>query len=291
MNGFIRSLRKFELKLLKSWKRESYARPSFAKLSSTALEGTEIFQQFKLKDFYDYILKNKEHPDIHHYDLNQTENLHFTLLRNPHFFIDVYAWMDHTEIHAHNFTGCFQMLEGDFTQTQYEFSPERTDTNWATGNLKLKERIRMTKGQVLAIPEGELFIHQVYHFARPSVSLCVRTPDSRAPYFSYFYPGLRLSETSFKRPDILRIKALNQLCGLKENLPKKAIQELLTTLNPSALMYEYLSGLPSFRPSPTMKNFLDKEIERHIEKTIKIDLQSIRRKNLIHMTKLEMGRP
>lgn len=236
-----------------------------------------------------HILCAANHPDIHHYDLNFTRNIQFTLLRNKAFFIDVYLWMEHTEIHAHNFSGAFQVMEGKFNQTRYTFDAGKGARDWNLGKLSLEARESLALGQAYAIHSGERFIHQVYHFDNPSISICIRTNNTTRPYYSYFYPGLRLKETGFKRPDILRIKALHQLSEINGKLTKKNCADLISTLPLSPLMNDYLLSLPTFNLGQEQKSLVEKTIEARVIKECDFDLKDIRRKNLVHMTKLEMS--
>ncbi len=289
INVFLKSLKTLEKKLLKEWEQEDFSREKFTSLSTNLLNEHQLGDYFNLKDFLCFIIKNKKHPNIHHYDLNFTGNIHFTLLRNKHFFVDLYSWTTHTEIHSHNFSGCFQILEGRFAQSYYSFKKERHGENWALGNLKLNKREVLSINNTYSIEEGEKFIHQVFHLDSPSVSLCIRTPDTEDKYFSYFNPGLRLSDTTFNRPEYLRIKSFTQYCSLQKQFPIKITLELIKGLKPSRMMYEYLHGLPSFRLTPTHMVALEREIAKHFKKKLGKDLKEIRYKHNIHITKLEMS--
>jgi hypothetical protein len=286
---FLNLLKSLEDELLANWKQKKFSQEEFTSLSTALFNKHQVGDHFNLEDFLSFIIKTKNHPDIHHYDLNFTENIHFTILRNKHFFIDLYSWATHTEIHSHNFSGCFQILKGRFAQSYYGFQKDRQGANWAEGNLKLKKREVLSVNSTYSIEEGEKFIHQVFHLDNPSVSLCIRTPDTHDKYFSYFYPGFRLNDTTFVRPEYLRIKAFSQYCQIQKGYSSKIAIELIQGLKPSRLMYEYLQGLKTIRVQPNIKVFLEKEIEKHFKKSIGIDLKELRKKHLIHITKLEMS--
>jgi hypothetical protein len=286
---FVDSLKTLEDELLIKWKKENFSKEKFTPLSTKIFNKHQLGDQFNLEDFLSFIIENKKHPDIHHYDLNFTENIHFTILRNKHFFIDLYSWATHTEIHAHNFSGCFQILKGRFAQSYYGFQKERHGQNWAEGKLLLRKQEVLSVNNTYSIEEGEKFIHQVFHLDKPSVSLCIRTSDTQDKYFSYFYPGFRLNDITFNRPEHLRIKAFSQYCQIKKRYPSKIAVELIEGLKPSRLMYEYLQGLKTIRVPPNIKASVEREIEKHFIKSIGVDLKDLRKKHLIHITKLEMA--
>ena len=286
---FIKKLKVIETKLLKNWKQEQYSQKIFPRLSSELLKTDPLASHFNLEEMLGFMIKNNKHPDIHHYDLNNTKNIHFTILRNPHFFIELYSWATHTEIHSHNFAGSFQVLNGQFAQSLYSFKKDRQGHGWATGKLLLKTHESLSENQTIAISDGTSFIHQVFHFETPSVSLCIRTPDSHKKYYSYFYPGLRLDHVSFSKPEQLRIKAFSQLCSTHSAFPLTLSRSLLDGLRYASLMYEYFNGLPTFQLSFEVRLKLEFEVEKHIKKNLGFDLLIFRKNHLLYMNKLEMS--
>jgi hypothetical protein len=276
-----------EKELLSNWQKSGFDLLQFPSLAREQLE-KKSFENFDVKEFLNYVIKSHHHLDIHHYDLNFTENIHFTLFRNPYFFIDIYSWMEHTEIHSHNFSGCFCILQGDFSQTSYDFKKNREGNNWALGVLNLVKREKLSIGSIHEIVEGEKFIHQVFHFNNPCVSLCIRTPDTKRDYLSYFYPGLRLGRTSFKRPDFLRMKALNQLILVSKEFPVLLAKEMIASLEISPLVYDYMSGHSFFKLKGESLLELEKLIEQRIEEELGVNISQMRRQNQIHIRKLEL---
>lgn len=289
MNQFLNHLKKLEKDLLKHWKAKRFNNDLFPVLAQELLDAYDMHLKFEnIDSFLKFLICNLGHPDIHHYDLNQTENIHFTLLRNKYFFIDMYSWMDHTEIHAHNFLGAFQVLSGEFYQSTYQFKRKTEKKYMALGLLQLQGQNLLERGHVQRIIQGEGFIHQVFHPNGPSLSLCIRTPDLKAPYYSYFYPNLRLTDITFKRPEVLRIKAFNQYCKISRKINNAQALKLLAGLEKSRLIYEYMTGLNTFKVNSAQKKMLEEIIERFLS-TSEIDLKKIKKQNQIHLTKLDLS--
>jgi hypothetical protein len=285
MDRFLSHILALEKLILRDYKKSSFDLKKFPQIATKALHSCHF--NFKYQDFLLWTVKQFRHPDIHHYDVNLTENVHFTLVRNPHFIIEIYSWINHTEIHAHNFSGSFRVLRGRYAQSRYSFKKEHQKKNCTTGVLKLERRESATEGATFPITEGESFIHQVFHFDLPCISLCVRTPDTKKKYYSYFYPGLRVSDTTFKRPEILRIKSFAQLVKFGA-VDGGSFDELLKGLSLSALVYDYMDGLNFLKQIlPTILQY-EKRIESHLGEALGKDMKELKRQHLLHMNKLEL---
>lgn len=112
-----------------------------------------------------------------------------TLYRGERFFIDVLFWVDGTTtIHDHSFSGAFQVLAGQSIETTFSFS-ERRDFGGHVkfGDLSVQASVLRAPGDVRAVPAGPAYIHALFHLARPSVSLIVRTYKDPNPGRQYAY--------------------------------------------------------------------------------------------------------
>jgi hypothetical protein len=289
MNKFLNQLKKIEKDLLRLWKKEKKNVDIFPFLAKELLEKHQLHLLIKNKNqILKHIIKENKHQDIHHYDLNSTKNLHYTLIRNDIFFIELYSWVDHTEIHAHNFIGAFQVLTGKFIQSTYDFSMSRSSRNITTGKLNYLKSEDLKVGDAVAIIKGEGFIHQVLHYNNPSISLCIRMADTRESYFSYFYPSLRITDITFKKTENLRIKAFVQLCHLENSFMAKEAMILIKGLTASRLLYDYMIGLPSFDLKLGEKHKLEKLIEKYFLQK-KIDILFVKKNHRALFAKLNLG--
>lgn len=285
MNRFISQIKALEKTILRDLKKSGYDLKKFPQIATKALAAKDLC--FNDEEFLRWVVESRRHPDMHHYDVNLTENVHFTLVRNSHFFIEIYSWINHTEIHAHNFSGSFRVLRGRYAQSRYSFKKERQIKSCSTGMLKLEKRESATQGMTFPITEGESFIHQVLHFDLPCISLCVRTPDTKKKYYSYFYPGLRVSDTTFSRPEILRIKSFAQLVKFSK-LDVSLLQDLLKGLSVSALIYDYMSGFNFLKQVLPVANEYEELVEKFLSEALGRDVKELRRQHRLHLNKLEL---
>jgi hypothetical protein len=112
-----------------------------------------------------------------------------TLYRTDRFFIDALFWVDGTTmIHDHSFSGAFQVLAGQSIETTYSFS-ETSDFAGRVrfGDLRVRKSELRATGDVRAVPSGPAYIHALFHLARPSVSLVVRTYGDPIPARQFVY--------------------------------------------------------------------------------------------------------
>ena len=286
---FIKRIKNIEKILLPHFSSAKCKPDKFSEISKALLSELDLANEFDLDSFFEYVIKQKDHPDIHHYDRNSTDNILFTVTRNKHFFIEIYSWATHTEIHSHNFSGGFKVLYGEYSQSKYQFVQTRKGVDWAQGDLKLMQTESLPLNKAHSILSGERFIHQVFHNKYPSVTLCIRTPDTKEDYFSYFYPGLRLSNTFFNRPQILQIKAFNQSCLTSGKFSRVLAEKLIANLPISKLMYDYFSISSYLTSKEDIRCKFEKELEKFVKNKFRIDLKTIRKQHQIHSLKIQMS--
>jgi hypothetical protein len=115
-----------------------------------------------------------------------------TLFRGPRFYIDANFWVDGTTaIHEHAFAGAFQLLQGASIETTFAFAPSReVDRHLRFGQLEVQGSTLRQRGDVQTIRAGSSFIHSLFHLARPSVSLVVRTYASTPIQLEYSPAGI-----------------------------------------------------------------------------------------------------
>jgi hypothetical protein len=106
-----------------------------------------------------------------------------TLYRSPRFYVDALFWLDGTTtIHDHAFSGAFQVLAGRSIETIFDFSTARdVEGRLRFGDLEVRGAGLRAPGDVRAVPAGPAYIHSLFHLARPSVTLVVRTYRDPVP--------------------------------------------------------------------------------------------------------------
>jgi hypothetical protein len=117
-----------------------------------------------------------------------------TMFCGRRFYIEALFWLDGTtSIHQHGFDGAFCVLHGGSIHSTYDFK-ERASTSGRIliGDLVFRHAEWLKPGAVRRIDSGPTFIHALFHLARPSVSIVVRTYGTlrAAPQYSYSPPHL-----------------------------------------------------------------------------------------------------
>jgi hypothetical protein len=115
-----------------------------------------------------------------------------TLGSTSRFYVEALFWLDGTTtIHQHRFSGAFMVLDGSSIHTRYRFAcTQRVNASTEIGELALDGVEFLRPGQVRPIRSGTATIHSLFHLARPTLSIVVRTaldPDA-APQFDYWPP-------------------------------------------------------------------------------------------------------
>jgi hypothetical protein len=127
-----------------------------------------------------------------------------TLYRGEHFVIDALCWLGASlAIHQHAFSGAFHVLEGSSLHAIYRFAEtSRLSDTMQLGALTRERVEHLARGDTRPIRSGAGLIHSLFHLARPSVTIVVRTirdPDA-PPQLEYRAPGLALLGTELLGP-------------------------------------------------------------------------------------------
>src|SRR6187431_1096922 len=154
-----------------SWREQNYDEGVFPKLAAEALERADLPSKVSAWEVIEWTLDQTELPQ------QMDPNANFgdppiTLFVAPHFFIDVYFWLNGTtQIHQHGFCGAFQVLLGSSIHSWYEF--ERTESVspfLETGEMSLKVCELLKVGDIQEIRAGQQYIHSLFHLDQPSVT-------------------------------------------------------------------------------------------------------------------------
>lgn len=104
-----------------------------------------------------------------------------TIHRDERFRVDVLFWHTATTgIHEHGFCGAFTVLEGSSLHAVYSFMEKKSITDaLALGDVRFEYLEVLRKGAIRTIPTATGLTHSLFHLDSPSVSLVVRTPQTR----------------------------------------------------------------------------------------------------------------
>ena len=178
-----------------SWRKQDYDEGIFPKLAADSLERADLPSKVSAWEVIEWTLDQTELPQQMDPNANFGEPP-ITLFVAPHFFIDVYFWLNGTtQIHQHGFCGAFQVLLGSSIHSWYEFErSESVSPILETGDMSLKVCELLKVGDVQEIRVGRQYIHSLFHLDQPSATIVVRTQKraEHLPQFSYHKPYIAL---------------------------------------------------------------------------------------------------
>jgi hypothetical protein len=176
----------------RSWQSAEYDQSLFPRLCADELGKARLHEHVSPDDIVSAVFAGKLPQQV---DLDATFGQPpVTLFRGRRFYIAALFWVDGTTtIHDHAFAGAFQVLAGESIEANFSFAPERdVGGNMRLGRLLGGQTALRRAGDVRAVPAGPSFIHSLFHLARPSVSLVVRTfkDPTVATQFNYSSSGI-----------------------------------------------------------------------------------------------------
>ena len=158
----------------REWKARDFAHSCFASIAATALERHPPSSAVSSRELLDDLFKDRELP-------RQNEStfgdLPIVVFQAADFYIEVLFWLDSTTaVHEHGFQGAFHVMEGSSLHTRFHFEEQqRLGDRVLLGDLRSQRLELLRTGAVVPIQPGCDFIHSLFHLARPSVSVVVRT--------------------------------------------------------------------------------------------------------------------
>jgi hypothetical protein len=144
-----------------------------------------------------------------------------TIHHDERFRIDVLFWHTATTgIHEHGFCGAFTVLEGSSLHTVYSFTERKAITDaLALGDVHFDHLEVLRKGAIRTIPTGTGLTHSLFHLDSPSVSLVVRTPQTRRER-EYKPPSVAIDPSYRPEAHVKRLQYLAMLA--RTNSPEYA---------------------------------------------------------------------
>lgn len=155
-----------------------------------------------------------------------------TLFMGSRFYVDIYFWLDGTTtIHQHGFAGAFQVLLGSSIHSHYTFVPRWiVNPHFAVGQLALKEVQLLELGDIRQIIPGSQYIHSLFHLARPSATITIRTIGLPAaqPQFNYLKPGIAYDPFFKEAAIIKKVQSVDLLLKMRHPGADSIIRAILS---------------------------------------------------------------
>lgn len=222
MNKMYRQIKAIFDQVESKWSETNNSAEAFPKICYDALELEVEYNPESVKEIIQESNVKQSYPN------DEFGEVPITVFSNKDFFIDIYNWnTHHTAIHDHNFLGAFKLLHGRSHQFSYEFKIENEiSKNIKQGKLKKSGSKIIKAGDRQKILEFKDFIHEVFHFENPTVTLLIRNywyPENLNTYTKDFMVKLHFLTLSLKT----KAQALTFLYNTKSSKSKDTLLNAL----------------------------------------------------------------
>lgn len=177
--------------VLSRWRDCNFDPAAFSQIARTLLEERPPFEHVDVSDLIREFLLSDAQPPQSQSGFGQPE---LVVFEDPRFYIQLLFWLDgSTDIHQHEFSGAFHVLEGSSIHSRFEFQNARSvSARMRVGDLKMVATELLETGRTLEIESGRGFIHSLFHLETPSITVVVRTQTDpgTGPQFTYLPPHL-----------------------------------------------------------------------------------------------------
>lgn len=175
--------------VLARWKAKNFSLSAFSVIARSALEerppARHVDRDALVRDF----LIEDDQPFQTSSGFGQPELIVYD---HPRFYIQLLFWLDGTtQIHQHEFSGAFHVLEGSSLHSEFVFeNPRPISAHFRLGDLRLERTELLGTGATVPIVSGGGGIHSLFHLDTPSLSVVVRTHSDpgTGPQFTYLPP-------------------------------------------------------------------------------------------------------
>ena len=177
--------------ILSRWKQENFSLVKFPKIASAALDQRPPAKHVDLSKLMHDFLLVEEQPLQSDSPFGEPE---IVVYNHPRFYIQLLFWLDGTtEIHQHEFSGAFHVMQGSSIHAHYEFKNSRAITPYLRiGDLTLLDMQLLETGRTVPIISGQQVIHSLFHLDSPSITVVVRTQHDpgTGPQLNYMPPHI-----------------------------------------------------------------------------------------------------
>lgn len=214
-------------RVLQSWKETNFSLPAFPEIARSALQDHPPSDMVDLNALVADFLLSDDQPNQSASGFGQPELIVF---EHPRFYIQVLFWLDGTtDIHQHEFSGAFHVMEGSSIHSHFGFENRQSITaHFQLGDLVLRDTHLLETGDTIPITSGSTCIHSLFHLDTPSVTVVVRTQSDpgTGPQFTYLPPHVAVDPV---QDDALTMRR-KQLLDALERIGDPAYPQWVTSM-------------------------------------------------------------
>lgn len=177
--------------VLERWQQENFSLDVFPELARAAIDEAPPSDHVEIGEMIREFLSNDDQPFQSESGFGQPELIAFNDTR---FYIQILFWLEGTtEIHQHEFSGAFHVMQGSSVHSEFDFVGARSVTpHIRTGELRVKRVELLETGRTVPITSGRECIHSLFHLDTPSITVVVRThhDPGTGPQYNYLPPHI-----------------------------------------------------------------------------------------------------
>lgn len=180
--------------VLERWREQNFSLEVFPELARIAIDENPPSDNVDIEEMIYEFLFNDEQPFQSESGFGQPELIAFN---DPRFYIQILFWLEGTtEIHQHEFSGAFHVMQGSSVHSEFDFVSARSVTpHIRIGDLRVKRIELLETGRTMPITSGRQCIHSLFHLDTPSITVVVRThhDPGTGPQYNYLPPHIAIN--------------------------------------------------------------------------------------------------
>ncbi len=218
--------------VLERWRKQNFSLEAFPELARIAIDEAPPSENVGLEEMIHEFLVNDEQPFQSQSGFGQPELVAFN---DPRFYIQILFWMEGTtEIHQHEFSGAFHVMQGSSVHSEFDFVGARSVTpHLRIGDLRMKQIELLETGRTVPITSGRECIHSLFHLDTPSVTVVVRThhDPGTGPQYNYLPPHIAIDPIHADALTMRRKQLLDVLETLDHPSYATRVREMVGSLD------------------------------------------------------------
>lgn len=149
-----------------------------------------------------------------------------------------HLWSDAADrLHQHDWTGAFQVIEGQSFNSVFDFERNQDIGEFSTGKLSRRSFEVFNPGHIQPVEEGPSLIHSVVYPGKPGLAISFRVAgEGPRGAYEYLRPGLRCPSYRRRGSSAVQIDLLSQALQLDPSIYEEKFSGLAETLENAALL-------------------------------------------------------
>ena len=218
--------------VLERWRQQNFSLEAFPELARIAIDEAPPSENVDVEEMIHEFLSNDEQPFQSQSGFGQPELVAFNDTR---FYIQILFWMEGTtEIHQHEFSGAFHVMQGSSVHSEFDFVGARSVTpHIRIGDLRMKQIELLETGRTVPITSGRECIHSLFHLDTPSVTVVIRThhDPGTGPQYNYLPPHIAINPLHVDDLTMRRKQLLDVLETLDHPRYAILVREMIESLD------------------------------------------------------------